>query len=472
MPVEVWKVTTPLQQAKAIADRMERRHTDGVAWSEMACLFRCLKRGDRGKLYTILEDELMRRAVPYVIVGGKTLLERASVLDLMSYIRLAVGHDDQAFRRVLYRPKRRLSQKVLAAIERQQHIMEQDRTEWGHVGLDEAARVMVKTGVGIKQAQREHLRGLLAILDKIRDRCVIEQLPEMLSFVWTESGLGKMHGAKVQQSDSGSEEAEAEEADSDEEGDEENGLNAAQIPQSRLSVPPEIARLLDIAMAHANAFKTREAHLQRSNDDGTRVPKLFEMTRTYVLENEMMTSRLRKHLPKCILDELYVDQGRGRRIVQSFISEITLQETSEPDISGKSTDAETVTISSVHRAKGLEWCDVYIPFFNDGFLPTSFRDSDNSKQRHRPACPTRIGESPGKRTCDEQCQEYFIQAEIRTRGSPQERHADEERRLAHVAATRAKDALFFVSVDTELPSPYEEELTKLPSRVVVSRRME
>ena len=332
MPVEVWKVTTPLQQAKAIADRMERRHTDGVAWSEMACLFRCLKRGDRGKLYTILEDELMRRAVPYVIVGGKTLLERASVLDLMSYIRLAVGHDDQAFRRVLYRPKRRLSQKVLAAIERQQHIMEQDRTEWGHVGLDEAARVMVKTGVGIKQAQREHLRGLLAILDKIRDRCVIEQLPEMLSFVWTESGLGKMHGAKVQQSDSGSEEAEAEEADSDEEGDEENGLNAAQIPQSRLSVPPEIARLLDIAMVHANAFKMREAHLQRSNDDGTRVPKLFEMTRTYVLENEMMTSRLRKHLPKCILDELYVDQGRGRRIVQSFISEITLQETSEPDI--------------------------------------------------------------------------------------------------------------------------------------------
>ena len=143
-----------------------------------------------------------------------------------------------------------------------------------------------------------------------------------------------MHGAKVQQSDSGSEEAEAEEADSDEEGDEENGLNAAQIPQSRLSVPPEIARLLDIAMTHANAFKTREAHLQRSNDDGTRVPKLFEMTRTYVLENEMMTSRLRKHLPKCILDVLYVDQGRGRRIVQSFISEITLQETSEPDISG------------------------------------------------------------------------------------------------------------------------------------------
>ena len=56
----------------------------------------------------------------------------------------------------------------------------------GRAALDEAAREMVKTGVGIKQAQREHPRGLLAILDKIRDRCVIEQLPEMLSFVWTE----------------------------------------------------------------------------------------------------------------------------------------------------------------------------------------------------------------------------------------------------------------------------------------------
>ena len=34
-----------------------------------------------------------------------------------------------------------------------------------------------------------------------------------------------------------------------------------------------------------------------------------------------------------------------------------------------------LTISTVHRAKGLEWKGVYVPFFNEDFLPTSYKES-------------------------------------------------------------------------------------------------
>ena len=60
------------------------------------------------------------------------------------------------------------------------------------------------------------------------------------------------------------------------------------------------------------------------------------------------------------------------------------------------------------------------------------------------------------------------------RGTPEERHNDEERRLAHVAATRAKDRLTFVSVRTQYttkgleelePSEFEPQLAQLDAEV-------
>ena len=73
------------------------------------------------------------------------------------------------------------------------------------------------------------------------------------------------------------------------------------------------------------------------------------------------------------------------------------------------------------------------------------------------------------------------EADAHARGTPEERHADEERRLAHVAATRAKDRLVFITVQLRRegafaarnaiePSPYERSLrAALPEETLVTR---
>lgn len=127
------------------------------------------------------------------------------------------------------------------------------------------------------------------------------------------------------------------------------------------------------------------------------------------------------------------------------MSEIALQNAvtdaatcSDPDAS-----EDRVAISTIHRAKGLEWGDVYLPFFNEGFMPAAMHEEkSNRAERHAQGCAAR-----GNAQCNKDCAAYFRQADSHDRGTPEERHADEERRLAHVAATRAKDRLTLLSIE-------------------------
>ena len=74
--------------------------------------------------------------------------------------------------------------------------------------------------------------------------------------------------------------------------------------------------------------------------------------------------------------------------------------------------------------------------------PGKFREEKgNSAERHLRNCGARSGGD-----CDKGCSAFFQQSDAHARGTPEERHDDEERRLAHVAATRAKDRLIFLSV--------------------------
>ena len=53
------------------------------------------------------EEELVRRRIPYVVVGGMKFYERAEVKDVLAYLRLAARpQDDLAFRRVVNVPAR------------------------------------------------------------------------------------------------------------------------------------------------------------------------------------------------------------------------------------------------------------------------------------------------------------------------------------------------------------------------------
>ncbi len=79
------------------------------------------------------EAELVRRGVPYVVVGGTRFWERAEVKDALAYLRLVVAPDDElAFRRAIRVPARGVGDAAMDHLSRA-------AAQWG-VSLPEAAR--------------------------------------------------------------------------------------------------------------------------------------------------------------------------------------------------------------------------------------------------------------------------------------------------------------------------------------------
>ncbi|KAJ1918364.1 hypothetical protein H4219_002645 [Mycoemilia scoparia] len=87
-------------------------------------------------------------------------------------------------------------------------------------------------------------------------------------------------------------------------------------------------------------------------------------------------------------------------------------------------EVRAVIISTIHQAKGLEWPVVFVPHFNEGFLPMLPR-------------PPKV---PGIETKSNNNNVNFAA------GIFNNHHYEEERRLAYVACTRAEKALYLTSV--------------------------
>jgi DNA helicase-2/ATP-dependent DNA helicase PcrA len=102
-----------------------------------------------------IEDELVRRNIPYVFIGGQKFYERAEVKDAIAYLRLAAEPaDDLAFRRVVNVPARGIGAATLdrlAAHAREAGVSLYEASEKA-AGLTERARVALERFRRIVQA--------------------------------------------------------------------------------------------------------------------------------------------------------------------------------------------------------------------------------------------------------------------------------------------------------------------------------
>ena len=101
----------PLRVGDCGDDRAEARHI--VAAISATCRKESLSLNEAAVLYRTnaqsraLEEELQRRGVPYVIVGGIRFYERREIKDLLAYLRLLVNPaDDVSLLRIINIPKR------------------------------------------------------------------------------------------------------------------------------------------------------------------------------------------------------------------------------------------------------------------------------------------------------------------------------------------------------------------------------
>lgn len=89
-------------EAKEFASWVEQHTMNGGKPSDVTCLFRTNAQS------RALEEELLKRQIPYVIVGGHSFYDRREVKDILGYVRVAAGMDREgdAIKRCINAPFR------------------------------------------------------------------------------------------------------------------------------------------------------------------------------------------------------------------------------------------------------------------------------------------------------------------------------------------------------------------------------
>lgn len=99
------------EAARITSEILARIRSDHAEYRDFAILYRTNSQS------RVLEEQLRRRNVPYMIYSGNSFFERAEVKDMMAYFKLCVNpSDDESFRRVVNRPARGIGATTLEKI--------------------------------------------------------------------------------------------------------------------------------------------------------------------------------------------------------------------------------------------------------------------------------------------------------------------------------------------------------------------
>jgi DNA helicase II / ATP-dependent DNA helicase PcrA len=100
------------EEARVVASEIDRAVGRGLSLSEIAVFYRTNAQSRS------IEDQLVRRGVAYVVVGGPRFYERAEIRDLLAYLRVVANPvDGVSLARMLGAPKRGIGPGAIAKLE-------------------------------------------------------------------------------------------------------------------------------------------------------------------------------------------------------------------------------------------------------------------------------------------------------------------------------------------------------------------
>ena len=175
-PVIVYQAADESDEARFVAGEIERLRRS-LELGEVAVLFRINAQSRP------FEAELVRRAVPYVVVGGTRFWERAEVKDALAYLRLVAAPDDAlAFRRAVNVPARGIGAATIEHLER--------AAEAWRVSLPEAARRLPEQLI---PRARLALERFTALVDELRELAGRAPAGEVVERLLEQSGLAAQY---------------------------------------------------------------------------------------------------------------------------------------------------------------------------------------------------------------------------------------------------------------------------------------
>ncbi len=110
-PISLYAAYNDLEEARFIVERITQWVSADNARSDVAILYRSNAQS------RVLEEELLRRGVPYRVYGGLRFFERAEIKHALAYLRLLLNrNDDAAFERIVNMPVRGIGERTMGAL--------------------------------------------------------------------------------------------------------------------------------------------------------------------------------------------------------------------------------------------------------------------------------------------------------------------------------------------------------------------
>jgi DNA helicase-2/ATP-dependent DNA helicase PcrA len=162
-------------EAGYIADEVERLQGEGFNLSDVAVFYRT------NAMSRVVEDVLVRRGVPYTVVGSVKFYDRKEIKDAIAYLRALVNPEDEvSLKRIINEPRRGIGDTTIAHVDRFSQARKVSFAE----GL-RLAREIPQLNARAQNAIAE----FVVIMDRLREVTEDEGVEAAVSAVLTDTGM-------------------------------------------------------------------------------------------------------------------------------------------------------------------------------------------------------------------------------------------------------------------------------------------
>ena len=109
--VKYIKTDTDKEECEYVAEKIKELHDNNISYEDIAILYRTNAQS------RLIEEEMLKKGIPYRIVGSFYFYNRKEIKDLLCYLRLINNHDDDvSLLRIINTPKRGIGEKTIESL--------------------------------------------------------------------------------------------------------------------------------------------------------------------------------------------------------------------------------------------------------------------------------------------------------------------------------------------------------------------